>query len=166
MSKENEAGVSLEDARNAAESLFGDTLAAPKAEPGKEQEAYTEADQRQQDSDLDGEEQAGVAETTPPEDLKLVVSIREGRASVGVQRPASDPYIESFDDRDVSELAQEIPAVLERARATWEGTPRYPAYARPAPQTRRRPRREETLAQDSTAEGEAAEEQPETLRLF
>ena len=56
-------------------------------------------------------------ETTAPDDLKVVVSVKDGRATVGVQQPSSDPYIESFDDRDVSELAHEVPGVLERARA-------------------------------------------------
>ena len=166
MSNENEAGVSVEEARNTAENLFGDAVAAPNAELGKELEVTTEPDQNQQGSDLAEEKQAIVAETTPLEDLKVVVSIREGRASIGVQRPSSDPYIESFDDREVSELAHEVPAVLERARARWEDAPKHPAYERPAPSTGRRPRREQGPAQNPTVEGEAAEQQPETLRLF
>ena len=52
-----------------------------------------------------------------PEDLKVVVSIKGGRATIGVQRPSSDPHIESFDDPDLSGLTQEVPAVTERARA-------------------------------------------------
>ena len=105
-------------------------------------------------------------ESSPAEDLKVVVSIREGRASIGVQQPASDPYIESFDDRGLSELAQEVPAVLERARARWEDAPKHPAYERPATPTERRPRRNQRSAQASTAEGEAAQQQPQAPRLF
>ena len=166
MSNENGTGTSRSDALSAAESLFGDTVAAPNAELGKEQEVTIESDQNQQGSGLDEEEQAVVAETALPENLKVVVSIREGRASIGVQRPSSDPYIESFDDRDVSQLAQEIPAIIERARTTWEDAPKHPAYERPAPSTGRRPRREQGPAQDSTAEGGADQQQPEALRLF
>ena len=166
MSKENEAEVSLEEARNTAENLFGDTVAAPNTELGIELEVTTEPDQNQQGSDLAEEKQAIVAETTPLEDLKVVVSIRESRASIGVQRPSSDPYIESFVDREVSELAQEVPAVIERARTRWEDAPKHPAYARPTASTGRRPRREQGPAQNPNAEGEAAEEQAETLRLF
>ena len=165
MSNENEAGVSLEKARNTAENLFGDAVAAPNAELGKELEVTTEPDQNQQGSDLDEEEQTVVAEIAP-DDLKVVVSIREGRASIGVQQLSSDPYIESFDDREVSELAQEVPAVLERARARWEDAPKHPAYERPTPSTGRRPRREQPPAQNPSVEGEAAEQQPATLRLF
>ena len=90
------------------------------------------------------------------------MSIREGRATIGVQQPSSDPYIESFDDRGVSELAQEVPLMLERARARWEDAPRHPAHARPASPARRRRSREQGSTQDSTAEEEAAQDQPET----
>ena len=100
------------------------------------------------------------------EELKVVVSIRGGRATIGVQQPSSDPHIESFDDHDLSGLAQEIPAVVERARAGWEETPKHPAYERPAPPARSRSRRQRGSAQASNAEGETAEAQQQTLRLF
>ena len=64
------------------------------------------------------EEEAG-----QPEDLKVVVSIKGGRATIGVQRPSSDPHIETFDDGDLSGLTQEVPAVVERARAKWRTNP-------------------------------------------
>ena len=74
-------------------------------------------------------EQAG-----QPEDLKVVVSVKGGRATIGVQRPSSDPHIETFDDGDLAGLTQEVSAVIERARGRWEDEPRHPAHARPAPQ--------------------------------
>ena len=76
----------------------------------------------------DAEDQAG-----QPEDLKVVVCIKGGRAAIGVQQPPSDPHIESFDDRDLTGLTQEVSAVIERARAKWGDAPKYPAHARPAP---------------------------------
>ena len=91
-------------------------------------------------------------------------SIKDGRATIGVQGPSSDPHIESFDGPDLSGLAQEVQAVIERARARWEDEPKYPAHARPTPSTRGRGRREQSSAKDSTAEGDSA--QPETLKLF
>ena len=126
------------DAPGADESLFGDKA-----------------------DDAAAEEQAG-----GPEDLKVVVSVKGGRATIGVQQPSSDPYIESFDDRDLSGLTQEVSAVIERARAKWEEAPKHPAHERPAPPARRQPRREQGAAQAGTAEGEAEQQQPETLRLF
>ena len=114
----------------------------------------------------DAEEKDVGDETEASEDLKVVVSIRGGRATIGVQRPSSDPHIESFDDPDLSGLTQEALAVVERARARWEDEPKYPAHERPAPPPRRRPRREQGTAQAEAAEEGAEQPQPETLRLF
>ena len=108
--------------------LFGDMA----ADPAEWQEAKSKTDKEPQGSDV-AEQQAG-----PPEDLKVVVSIREGRATIGVQRPSSDPHIESFDEPDPSELVREVSAVIERASARWEEAPKYPAHARPASPARRR----------------------------
>ena len=112
------------------------------------------------------DEQDAGDETDSSEDLKVVVSVKGGRATIGVQQPSSDPYIESFDDRDLSGLTQEVSAVIERARAKWEEAPKHPAHERPAPPARRRNRREQGAAQAGNAEGEAEQQQPETLRLF
>ena len=104
-------------------------------------------------------------ETETTEELKVVVSIKGGRATIGVQQPSADPHIESFDDPDLFGLADQFPAVVARARARWEEGPRYPAYEKPAPPARRQ-RRREPVADTPTAEGEAEQPQPETLRLF
>ena len=77
-----------------------------------------------------------------------------------------DPHIESFDDHDLSGLAQEAPAVVERARARWEDEPKHPAHVRPVSPARRRSQSGQGSAQASTAEGGADQQQPETLRLF
>ena len=116
------------EAPSADESLFGD--AADDA-ADDEQNANEETAQDPQGSD-DAEEQAVGDETEAPEDLKVVVSIKGGRATIGVQRPSSDPHIETFDDGDLAGLTQEVLPVIERARAKWEDEPKYPAHARPA----------------------------------
>ena len=131
----------------------------------EEEETNDEAAQERQDSD-DAEEEAAADDTEAPMDLKLVVSIKGGRATIGVQRPAADPHIEFFDGQDLCGLAQEVLAVTERARAKWEDEPRHPAHQRPAPQPRRRNRREQTPAQAATDEEGSDQQQPETLRLF
>ena len=118
----------------------------------------------------DAEEQPAPAEAEASEELKVVLSIRNGRATIGVQRPSADPHIESFDDPDLFGLADQFPAVVARARARWEEEPRYPAYEKPTPPPRQRNRRQQGTAQTApTEEGEAEAEQqpqPETLRLF
>ena len=153
------------DALSADESLCGDTADDAAAAVVKEEDSKCKTAQDPQGSD-DAEEQAAGNETGTSEDLKVVVSIKGGRATIGVQRPSSDPHIESFDDRDLSGLTQEVSAVIERARARWEDKPKYPAHARPAPPARRRARRGQAAAQGEATEGGAEQQQPETLRLF
>ena len=145
------------DTPSADESLFGEAAAVPSAAANGE----SARDPQGADNANDAEEQDG-----QPEDLKVVVSIKVGRATIGVQRPSSDPHIESFDDADLSRLTGEVPAVIERARARWEDEPKHPAHARPAPTARRQSRRGQGAAQAEAAEGGADEEQSEALRLF
>ena len=116
----------------------------------------------------DGGEQPALAETEAIDELKVVLSIRGGRAIIGVQRPSADPHFESFDDPDLFGLAEQFPAVMARAKARWEEEPRYPAHEKPAPPARQRNRRPQGTAQAATTDGEAEAEQPqpETLRLF
>ena len=160
MPDENGTEATRSDTPSADESLFGDAANEAPATVADEQDSNEETEQGQQGPD-DAEQEAGA-----PDELKVVVSIKGGRATIGVQQPSSDPHIESFDDADLSGLAQETPAVVERARARWEEAPKHPAYARPAPPARSRNRRGQGTAQDATAEGEAAEAQQQTLRLF
>ncbi len=164
------------DVPSADESLFGD---APddRAAPVVQEEGSNDAvpdepegvGENVQDEQGTGEadEQAAGEETEASEDLKVVVSIKGGRATIGVQQPSSDPHIETFDDLDVSGLSQEVPAVVERARAGWEDAPKHPAYARPAPPARRRNRRGQEAAQEASTEtAEETQAQQQTLRLF
>ena len=114
----------------------------------------------------DAGEQAAGGEPVSSEDLKVVVSIKGNRATIGVQQPAADPNIESFDDGDLSGLAQEVPAVIARARAKWEEAPKYPTDERPAPPARRQTRRSQAAAPAGPTAGGAEQQQPEALRLF
>ena len=104
------------DAPSADESLFGDAADYTAAAAAEEQAANEETEQDPEGAD-DAEEQAVGDETETTEDLKVVVSIKGGRATIGVQRTSSDPHIESFDDRGLSRLTQEVSAVIERAQA-------------------------------------------------
>ena len=154
------------DAPGADEGLFGDAAddVAAVAVEGEDSKSETETDPRGAE---DAGEQTGASEETDtPEDLKVVVSIKGGRTTIGVQRPSADPHIESFDEHDLSGVAQEVPAVVERARARWEDTPKHPAYVRPAPPAQRRNRRQQGAAQGATADAEAEQAQQQTLRLF
>ena len=163
------------DVSSADESLFGDPAddrVGPVVQEEDSNDAVPDEPQggeetaQEEQVTADADEQATGGETEASEDLKVVVSIKGGRATIGVQQPSSDPHIETFVDLDVSGLTQEVSAVVERARARWEDEPKYPAHERPAPPARRRNRRGQGTAQAEAAEGEAEQQQPETLRLF
>ena len=160
MADETGTVTTRSDAPSADESLFGDAAEGTPVAAADEQDAKEETAEAPEGSEDAGEQ------ASPPQDLKVVLSIKEGRATIGVQRPASDPHIESFDDRDLSGLTREASAVVERARARWDDAPKYPAYARPAPPARRRNRSGQGTAQGGAAEGGADQQQPEPPRLF
>ena len=135
------------------------------ADPGDN----AELDAGTEDDEGESEDETAPAEPETSEELKVVLSIRGGRAVIGVQRPSSDPHIEAFDDADLFGLADQFPAVVARARARWEEEPMHPAYERPAPPPRQRNRNRRQQAATAPSEAEAVEpEQPqtETLRLF
>ena len=192
----DEAGTKAtrSDSMSADDSLFGDAPAADDkpAAAVNEQDSEAGNEAEQQAAGDAGEKVAG--DKTPQEtkdsvdagepadddakatadapvsiedDLKVVVSIKGGRAVIGVQRPSSDPHIETFDDLDESGLTQEVSAVIERARTRCEDSPKHPAYQRPAPPARRCNRRQQGSAQDATTPAAGTEQaQQQTLALF
>ena len=165
MSDEVGTEATRSDAPSADESLVCEAADGTAAAVVEEEDPKGETAQDGQGSGDAGKQAAGDA-TGSSEDLKVVVSIKDGRATIGVQRPYADPHIESFDDPDLSGLAQETLAVVERARARWENEPKHPAHVRPASPARRRNRREQAPAQAAAAGAEAEQAQQQTLRLF
>ena len=160
MADETGTVTTRSDAPSADESLFGDAVEGTPVAAADEQDAKEETAEAP-----DGSEDAGEL-AGPPQDLKVVLSIKEGRAIIGVQRPSSDPHIESFDDPDLAGLTQEVPAVIERARARWEHAPKNPAFERPAPPARRQNRHGQGSAQTGAAVAGTEQQQPELPRLF
>lgn len=152
--------ASRPDSVSVDDSLFGDIANDAGAEAVEEEDSE---DMTPQDQQGPG---AAENEDGASEDLKVVVSIKGGRATIGVQRPSADPHIESFDNPELSGLSQEIPAVVERARARWEDEPKHPAHEKPAPPAKRRNRRQQESAQPSEAEAAADQEESGALRLF
>ncbi len=167
-------GVAAEDAP--AEVNTGDAAGEPPAggprddagdpESTGESHAGIETAEEPDAADADAVSEPAPAGTETYEELKVVLSIRGGRALIGVQRPTADPHIEAFDDPDLLGLADKFPAVVARARARWEEAPQHPAYQRPAPPARRQRQRQQATAQVDTDPGETEQPQTETLRLF
>ena len=108
MPDENGTEATRSDGPSTDESLFGDAADDAAAAVDQEEDSKGETTQDGQGSDDAGEQADGDA-TEASEDLKVVVSIKGGRATIGVQQPSSDPHIESFDDLDLSGLTQEDP---------------------------------------------------------
>ena len=166
MPDENGTEATRPDAVSIEESIFGDTTEKADDTPTETVEDQDAKGDDAQDSANDGDTPDTAAETDAAEELKVVVSIKGGRAVIGVQQPSSDPHIETFEDHDLPALAQEVVVVTERARARWEESPKHPAYERPAPPAKRRNnRRQQGAAQDANAETETEQAQ-QTLRLF
>ena len=164
------------DARSVADCLFGDA-AEDEYEPvvdagdGAAGEGLAVDDDGDQDEETErvdepGADKDGGEQPDTPEELKVVVAVKGGRATIGVQRPSADPHIEVFDGLELPDLAQQVPAVVERARDRWEEAPQHPAYERPAPPARQRNRRQQAAAPDDAEAGEAEQPLAETLRLF
>ena len=156
MPDDNGTEATRSDAPSKDDSLFGDAPDDKTAANLETEEAKPDDPQDEKDSD-EAEDQV-----SPSKDLKVVVSVKGGRATIGVQRPSADPHIETFEDPDLYGLAQAVMAVTERARARWEDAPKHPAYESPAPPARRRNRR----GQEATSGAETEQAQQQMLRLF
>ena len=154
-------GVTEETADDAPAAVAGEVLAGDATDDAGDVETAEEPD----DAD-DAGEQPAPAETESSQELKVVLSIKGGRAIIGVQQPSADPHIEAFDGLDLDGLAREVSGVAGRAKAKWEEEPRHPAHVKPAPPARRQRRREQAPVETAAEEGEAEQQQPETLRLF
>ena len=64
-------------------------------------------------------------------DLKVVIHLRGDRASIGVHRPNTDPWIRIVQDVDLDGALEQVPQVLAEATFHWAERPRFPEYQRP-----------------------------------
>jgi hypothetical protein len=84
----------------------------------------------------EGEEAPPASEAPPPEDLKVVILLREGRGSIGVQRAGCDPFLLPLPDAGLTNAVARLPDALVEADARWREQRQYPKYTRPAPPPR------------------------------
>ncbi|MXX93390.1 MAG: hypothetical protein F4169_05270 [Gammaproteobacteria bacterium] len=131
---------------NGTETTRSDAAVAEESSPDEETSRESQGgDDSVKTADAD-------AQSDATEELKVIVSIKEGRATVGVQQPYSDPHIEAFEDADLTGLALEVIAVTQRAKVRWEETPKHPPYDRPTPPIRRRSRNQQGTTQQEEQE--------------
>jgi len=89
------------------------------------------------------------------DELKIVISLRGEKGSVGVQAPGCDPVFLAFEG-GLEEALGRVPGLVSEARERWERSPLYPRTPHelaPAPQSAQaqvqiqRPRPVETRGQ-------------------
>ena len=76
---------------------------------------------------------------TSTEALKIVIQLRPPHAMIGVSQPGKDPHLvslEMLDAQDLAHVLEQVPKIVEVARARFETTPQYPKYTGPAPAPR------------------------------
>lgn len=95
------------------------------------------------------------------EQLKIIVTYKENKGSIGVSKPECDPVLELVAG-DLEEVVSRILGIVEQARAKWEEAPKYPkcetdlAPAAPV----------KTGAQQSAPKVKGAKEEAQRPKLF
>lgn len=79
------------------------------------------------------EEQAQAQATNDVPELKLVIITRGNKASVGIQAPGCDPFLETIEAPRLEGVLLLIPGLVRRAQEQWRERPKYPKYQRPTP---------------------------------
>ena len=62
----------------------------------------------------------------PPE-LKIIIQMRGQHATLGIQKPGTDPHLETIQG-DLGDVLREIPDLVERLGRQWMLRPRYPEH--------------------------------------
>ena len=130
--------------------------------PEVSRDGEAQADEKP-DVSRDGEERKT---DDPAKDLKVVVSLKGGITTVGIQRPGTDPYIESFERRDLADVLDEIVPVVDRAATKWADAPKNPAYSRPSTSGGGRQTRRQTQQPASGGDSDAEAPTLQQTTLF
>lgn len=59
------------------------------------------------------------------EEVKIVITLKEQAASVGVQKPECDPVFSRVEG-DLLAVLESIPGLVEEAQRSWDSNPRNP----------------------------------------
>ena len=91
---------------------------------------------------------------TPQEPVtQIVIWIRKGIASIGIQANATDPEFVSVASDDLDEVLARIPDFLSQAQQKWASEPRRPAALPSEPKTKARNRQPQHETDDSDTQG-------------
>ena len=65
-------------------------------------------------------------------EIKMVILLKDGRGSVGIQSPECDPVFSTVEG-DLVTIAAELPGLVEQAQAKWSQSPKNPNAPEPPP---------------------------------
>lgn len=66
------------------------------------------------------------------DEMKIVITLKENRGSIGVQSPDCDPVFVTFEG-DLEQALEKVPGLVIEARQRWDSNPRYPRCEHPLP---------------------------------
>ena len=101
-------------------------------------EAQTEG---QGETQAEGQTEAQAeAQAEEPEELKMVLHVKDGRANAAVWCSGADPHLETFPETsNLEDLLPKLPGMIERANSRWAESPMRPSY-KPAKAPRKKAR--------------------------
>ncbi len=65
-------------------------------------------------------------------ELKIVITLKEGRGTIGVKSPDCDPVLVNFEG-ELDEALKGVPELVKKAEEQWAQSPQYPKGEVPAP---------------------------------
>ena len=99
------------------------------AETEEDVKEKPEASAAEEESAEGQDEEQTEGQDEEPEELKMVVRVKDGRASVAVWRSGADPHMETFPETsNLEELLSKLPGMIERANSRWAESPMRPKY--------------------------------------
>lgn len=59
-------------------------------------------------------------------EMKVVIVVKEGRGSVGIQVPECDPVFHIIQEGGLTAAIAKVPELVQQAEQQWASSPRYP----------------------------------------
>jgi len=57
--------------------------------------------------------------------LKIIITYKEGKGTVGISKPDCDPKL-SLEEGSLEEIASRVPELVKQSEAQWAENPKYP----------------------------------------
>lgn len=82
-------------------------------------------------------------------ELKVVITLKDGRGFIGIKSPDCDPILSVFEG-DLPAALEMVPGLVQQAQEKWAESPQYPKGEVPAPPAPKTPPRQ-TVATKAAA---------------